>query len=235
MPRIDAFALGRQGPRPTMEDRHVLSVTGHTAWGGVFDGHRGEEVSEYAAAALPGLFDLSAGEALRRLEVGSRRLPSGACAVVFRLDGTQLHVANLGDCELAVVADGHAEVVTQMHRVSNPRERQRVLEAGGVIDGPYVMDLATGNGLMPTRSLGDDDFAAVGVSGEVSEWTGKLEDGWLVAACDGLWDVVTPEELPAFLEGASPEEAARRLVDEAIQKRFSHDNVTVLALHRTSS
>lgn len=235
MPRIDAFALGRQGPRPTMEDRHVLSVSGQTAWGGVFDGHRGEEVSEYSASALPGLFDLSAGDALRRLEAGARRLPSGACAVVFRLDGSDLQVANLGDCELAVIEDGHTAVVTQMHRVSNPRERQRVLEAGGVIDGPYVMDLATGNGLMPTRSLGDDDFSAVGISGEVSEWAGKLENGWVVAACDGLWDVLNPEELTSFLEGASPEEAARRLVDEALQSRYSHDNVTVLVLRRTPS
>ncbi|MBO0707430.1 MAG: protein phosphatase 2C family protein [Candidatus Dormibacteraeota bacterium] len=235
MPRIDAFALGRQGPRPTMEDRHVLSVTGQTAWGGVFDGHRGEEVSDYAAAAMPGLFELSAADALRRLEVGSRRLPSGACAVVFRLDGDDLQVANLGDCELALVEDGHAAVVTQLHRVSNPRERQRVLEAGGVIDGPYVMDLSTGNGLMPTRTLGDDDFAAVGVSGEVSEWAGKLDDGWVVAACDGLWDVLNPEELPAFLEGSSPEDVARRLVDEALKTRGSHDNVTVLVLHRTPS
>ncbi|MBO0744878.1 MAG: protein serine/threonine phosphatase 2C family protein, partial [Candidatus Dormibacteraeota bacterium] len=170
-----------------------------------------------------------------RLEVGSRRLPSGACAVVFRLDGDDLQVANLGDCELALVEDGHAAVVTQLHRVSNPRERQRVLEAGGVIDGPYVMDLSTGNGLMPTRTLGDDDFAAVGVSGEVSEWAGKLDDGWVVAACDGLWDVLNPEELPAFLEGSSPEDVARRLVDEALKTRGSHDNVTVLVLHRTPS
>ena len=235
MPRIDAFALGRQGPRPTMEDRHVLSVTGQTAWGGVFDGHRGEDVSDYAALALPGLFDLTAGDALRRLEVASRRLPGGACAVVFRLDGDDLHVANLGDCELAVVEDGHPAVVTQLHRVSNPRERQRVLDAGGVIDGPYVMDLSTGNGLMPTRTLGDDDFAAVGVTGEVSEWSGKLIDGWVIAACDGLWDVLNPEELPAFLKRASPEEAARRLVEEALEKRYSHDNVTVLVLRRAPS
>ncbi|MBO0702389.1 MAG: protein serine/threonine phosphatase 2C family protein [Candidatus Dormibacteraeota bacterium] len=235
MPRIDAFALGRQGPRPTMEDRHVLSVTNQTAWGAVFDGHRGDEVAAYAAAALPSLFNLSAVDAMRQLEAGARRLPSGACAVVFRLDGAELHVANLGDCELAVVRDGHTAVVTEMHRVTNQRERQRVLDAGGVIDGPYVMDLASGNGLMPTRTLGDTDFEAVGVSGEVAGWSGTLEDGWIVAACDGLWDVMKPDELPAFLEGSTPEQAARRLVDEALGVRFSHDNVTVLILRRTPS
>lgn len=235
MPRIEAFALGRQGPRPTMEDRHVLSVTGQTAWGAVFDGHRGDEVAAYAADALPGLSGLSAGDALRRLEEGARRLAGGACAVVFHLAGDELRVANLGDAELAVVEDGHAAVVTQLHRVTNPRERQRVLEVGGVIDGPYVMDLATGNGLMPTRSLGDTDFARVGISGEVSEWAGRLVDGWIVAACDGLWDVLKPDELPGFLKGATPEAAARRLVDEALEVRASYDNVTVLVLRRTPS
>lgn len=211
----------------------MVSVTGQTAWGAVFDGHRGAEVSEFAAAALPPLFHLSAGDALRRLAVGARRLPGGACAVVFRLDGGDLQVANLGDCELAVVEDEHAAVVTELHRVSSPRERRRVREAGGVIDGPYVMDLATGNGLMPTRALGDHEFAAAGISGEVAEWTGKLRDGWVVAACDGLWDVLGADELPRFLAGSSPEDAARRLVDEALRKRGSQDNVTVLVLRRT--
>jgi serine/threonine protein phosphatase PrpC len=233
MPRIDAFALGRQGPRSAMEDRHVLSVSGQTAWGAVFDGHRGAEVAEYGAAALPGLFGLPAAEALRALEAGARPLPSGACAVVFRLDGDDVQVANLGDAELAVVEHGQAAAVTELHRVTNLRERQRVLEGGGVIDGLYVMDLATGNGLMPTRTLGDDEFRPVGISGEVAEWRGRLEDGWIVAGCDGLWDVLDVQELPAFLEGSTPEAAAHRLVHEALGVRFSHDNVTVLVLRRT--
>jgi serine/threonine protein phosphatase PrpC len=233
MPRMDAFVLGRQGPRATMEDRHVLSVSGQTAWGAVFDGHRGAEVADYAAAALPGMFGLSAGAALRGLEAGSLRLPSGACAVVFRLVGDELQVANLGDAELAVVEHGQAATVTQLHRVTNPRERQRVLDAGGVIDGVYVMDLTSGNGLMPTRTLGDAEFRSVGISGEVAEWRGRLRDGWIVAACDGLWDVLDPEELPALLEGSTPETAARRLVHEALAVRFAHDNVTVLVLRRT--
>lgn len=211
----------------------MLSVDGQTAWGAVFDGHRGDQVARYAADTLPTLFDLSAGDALRRLEQGARPLPSGACAVLFRLEGHELQVANLGDAELAVVDGGRSAAVTEMHRVTNPRERQRVLDAGAIIDGPYVMDMTTGNGLMPTRSLGDADFAAVGISGDVAEWTGQLEDGWLVAACDGLWDVLQPEELPEFLEGSTPEEAARRLVDEALHVRRSHDNVTVLVLRRT--
>jgi len=230
---MDAFALGRQGPRATMEDRHVLSVSGQTAWGAVFDGHRGPQVADYAADALPRLFGLSAADALRDLEAGSGRLRSGACAVVFRLDGEDLQVANLGDAELAVVEGGEATIVTEAHRVTNPRERQRVLEAGAVIDGPYVMNLATGNGLMPTRSLWDADFRRVGISGEVAEWRGRLRDGWIVAACDGLWDVLEPQELPAFLEQATPEIAARRLVQEALGVRSSYDNVTVLVLRTT--
>lgn len=233
MLRIDAFALGKQGLRAAMEDRHALSVEGDTAWGAVFDGHRGDEVAEYAARTLPSLSHLGAADALRSLEVGARPLPAGACAVVFRLDGPDLQVANLGDAEVVVVDGDGAVAVTEMHRVTNLRERQRVLDAGAVIDGPYVMDMTTGNGLMPTRSLGDDEFARVGISGDVAEWRGRLDgDGWVVAACDGLWDVLRPEELPAFLEGTA-EEVARRLMDEALEVRHSRDNVTVLVLHRT--
>lgn len=233
MPRIDAFALGRQGPRSTMEDRHVLSVTGQTAWGAVFDGHRGDEVARYAETTLPMMFDLSPADALRQLEVGARALTGGACAVVFRLVGDQLEVANLGDSELAIVEGGSVALATELHRVSNEHERQRILDVGAVIDGPYVMDMATGNGLMPTRTLGDVEFEQVGITGEVHEWSGTIGDAWIVAACDGLWDVMDPAELPAFLDGCTPEDAARRLVDEALRGRHSHDNLTVLALRRT--
>ncbi|MFZ0217923.1 MAG: PP2C family protein-serine/threonine phosphatase [Candidatus Dormiibacterota bacterium] len=231
MPRIDAFALGLQGPRPTMEDRHVLRVEDGIAWGAVFDGHRGSEVAEYAAVTLPAMFDLTPDEALRNLAAGTRSLGAGACAVVFELRGDRLQVANVGDAEIVVVTSDAVDTLTEMHRVTNESERARVVAAGGIIDGPYVVDASTGQGLMPTRTLGDAEFAHVGITGDPYVWSGNFRNGWLIAACDGLWDVVAPAELPGLLMGETdPEQVARRLTDEALRVRNSYDNLTVIAL-----
>jgi serine/threonine protein phosphatase PrpC len=236
MPRIDAFAIGQQGPRPTMEDRHLLRVDGSVAWGAIFDGHRGAEVAAYAAGMLPTLLGMDPGAALRTIEAGARRLPGGACAALFRLSGDHLQVANVGDVELAVVTSDMVATLTELHRLTNPAERERVAAAGAVIEDPYVIDTASGQGLMPTRTLGDADFTHVGVSGEPHVWSGGFRNGWLIAACDGLWDVVEPEELPGLLVGEpDPERVARRLVEEALRVRESYDNVTVIALRHSES
>jgi protein phosphatase 1E len=228
---IDAAVRGAQGPRVSMEDRHVLETTGERVSGAVFDGHMGTQVAVYAAGAYPGMLELPPATALRRLHESSRGLPGGACAVVFRIDGDAVSVANVGDAELALVREGEVEVVTEAHRLSNPSERARLSGAGGLIEDPYVIDPRTGDGLMPTRCLGDHAFEAVGIVCEPAEWTGELRSGWLVAACDGLWDVLSPDELPAFLDGSAAE-VAERLTSEALDVRGVYDNVTVIVVHK---
>ncbi|HEX4216709.1 MAG TPA: PP2C family protein-serine/threonine phosphatase [Candidatus Dormibacteraeota bacterium] len=229
---IDAAVREAQGPRTEMEDSHVLQVVGEDLAGAVFDGHFGPEVAAYAArnyAFEPGL---EPGAALLRIHQGTHHLRDGACAVAFCLESGRLRVANAGDAELALVRDDQVEVVTQVHRISNRSERLRILAAGGVIDGPYAIDPRTGDGLMPTRGLGDHVFGRIGIVCEPATWEGVFDRGWLVAACDGLWDVLRAAELPRFLKGTADDVAAS-LVREAISGRGSGDNVTVLVAHRT--
>jgi protein phosphatase 1E len=228
---VDAAVRSAQGPRLSMEDRHVLDVGTELVGGAVFDGHFGSDVADHAAAAYPSMLDLSPATALRQLHEGCRGLVGGACAVVFLLQGNALRVANVGDAELALVKAGEVTVVTEAHRLSNPAERARMSRAGGLLQDPYVVDPATGDGLMPTRSLGDHAFEAVGVVCEPYEWTGELGSGWLVAACDGLWDVLSPDELPAYLYG-SADQAAQRLAEEALTVRGSPDNLTVIVVRK---
>jgi serine/threonine protein phosphatase PrpC len=230
---IDAHALGFRGPRWAMEDRHVLVVRDDLVVGAVFDGHGGAAVADFAAGRLASMLDVPPGAALRRIHEASAGLSGGACAVAFRLAGELLEVANLGDTGLVRV-DDRVEVLSESHRVSNPAERARVLAAGAAIVGPYVVDPFTGDGLMPTRSLGDHQFAGIGVIGEPQEWRGRFRSGWLVAACDGLWDVLSPEELPRWLVG-SAEAAARGLAEEALEGRGSADNLTIIVVHKSTA
>ena len=232
MAHLEAAAVSEQGPRPSMEDRHVLRVDGDRALGAVFDGHNGAAVAEYASDHFEGDGREPVDEALRRVHAGSRGLRGGACAVAFRVAGPRLEVANVGDAELAVVTGAGVSVLTEEHRLTNAVERSRVQAAGAILDGPYAVDPRTGNGLMPTRGLGDHSFADIGIVCDPYRWSGPFAEGWLVAACDGLWDVLAPEELPEFLAG-SAQEAARALAREALDVRASYDNLTVIVLRRT--
>ena len=233
---LDAYVAAAQGPRPTMEDSHVLQVAGAVAYGGVFDGHFGAEVAALAGALYPQLARLGPRGAIRELHARSRHLRGGACAVAFEIDGDTLRVANVGDAELALAGGGGEDVrvVTESHRLANPDERARLHRAGAVLRPPYVIDPDTGDGLMPTRSVGDHDFAKAGVICEPHTWEGRFASGWLIAACDGLWDVLRPEELPPFLHGPA-REVAERLLHEALDARSVWDNVTVLAVHKRAA
>ena len=229
---VDACVLEDQGWRSDMEDRHVLITNGETVAGAVFDGHAGWQVADFAANAIPRLIGTrTPGEALRAIDLASGSLRGGACAVAFRLSGQRLEVANVGDCELAQVSGNRVDVLTELHRVSNPEERVRVLQKGGLINGPYVVDPRTGDGLMPTRSLGDHEFTDVGVTSEPHEYVGTFSHGWVVAACDGLWDVMTADELPRYLS-VSAQHAAEVLMREALEVRGCVDNLTVIVVHR---
>ena len=68
--------------------------------------------------------------------------------------GNQLHVANVGDCAIALVkrndtAPYEVETLTEVHRSSNPNEVKRITDLGGNFYGKKVEGV-----LAPTRRFG---------------------------------------------------------------------------------
>jgi len=236
-----AHAIADIGGRLEMEDEHVLEVGSEgplRVLGAVFDGHGGSAVARLAARRFPALFrDALAGgpeAALRAALAGVHReaegLRGGAAAATFYVDGPLVTVANAGDAHVVTVSGDTAVRLTEEHRITNEAELHRVVAAGATIWGPYVC-LPSGDGLMVTRSLGDFEFERVGIIPEPVVSTHPLRPGFLVAACDGLWDVMTAEELPGLLRDTeSAEEAANRIAHEALHVRRTGDNLTVLAV-----
>ena len=234
------------GGRAEMEDEHVLevdSVHPLRVLGGIFDGHSGASVARLAKARFPSLFRaaLSSGpEAAFRFAYAaihreSEAMAGGAVVVAFWIDGPRVSVANTGDAHVVAVSGDRATRLTVEHRITNEDELKRVVNAGATIWGPYVC-LPDGRGIMPTRALGDHEFVTVGVLSEPAVSSHALEPGFLIAACDGLWDVMEPNELPPLLAGiASASAAVERLSREALQIRKTSDNLTVMAVRIPSS
>jgi serine/threonine protein phosphatase PrpC len=242
----EAWAVEDIGGRARLEDTHSLvcdfgGVPGRVL-GGVFDGHGGSEVADLAGRRFPGLFQnafaagFPADKALEKAflsidrEVVERR--SGCVAVAFFLDGCDFAVANTGDAELLLVSKVNHKILTELHRLSNQDEKMRIIDAGGHIDGSYVMD-SKGHGLQCTRSLGDREFKDIGIISDPYLASARLckDDLWIIAACDGLWDVMRPDEAATIARKMTTAPAvAEALQHEAVAMRGTPDNLTVLVV-----
>jgi len=240
-----AWVVSDIGGRASFEDAHCLSLNfgGNPAeiFGAVLDGHDGKEVAELAARRLPEVVgwkldsrltpERALKEAFLAIDAETAGLDSGSVAVAFLLSGRELTFANVGDSALLLVSEKTEKLLTEWHRVSNEKERARVIEAGGWIDGSYVM--IPRGGLQCTRSLGDHAFKGFGVIAD--PFVGRIrlgaEDLWLIAACDGLWDVMEPEEASTIARKmATPRAVAEALYHAAVVERETPDNLTVLAV-----
>ena len=225
----------------------------------VFDGHRGAEAAQFAADALPRALAAAASapgcqaqESLAQAFVavdaafkavddtraaasvagGAARRYPGATAIAALVWGRHLYVANAGDCRAMLVRGTQAVALTRDHTAEDAGERARVEAAGGSLQrdasGKWRVGAA---GLAVTRGLGDFDARDCGLTPEpeITRVTLEPEDEYIVLACDGLWDVLTVDDVAQLVASTvkEPGMVAKRLVAEAMT-RGSGDNVTVL-------
>jgi serine/threonine protein phosphatase PrpC len=220
-----------------MEDRVVTGpVTGGLVVG-VFDGHGGSAVAEYAAARALQLVEAAMALGLRTGDLWGHVFAGldpdveacGSTATLLFLHDRELSAGWVGDSRALLVTDTGWQVITPEHRIGRDDERRRVVGRGALIEPPYVVHPTFGHGLMMTRTLGDRELRGIGVIAEPEVATASLgeSDMGFVAATDGLWDVVTDEEAATACRGSEPEAAAERLV-EMVVRRDGADNVTVV-------
>jgi protein phosphatase len=180
----------------------------------VFDGHCGRGAADAASTALPdevskrltgvreqlaaavGAEDMLRSAFLATDQAISAEEGCTATAVLMWRDGQGdvcLQAANVGDSSAFFIdpATGQARELTEDHRLTNPRERQRLQDMGIQLASNarrlYGLNLCRGLG---DKFLKDEDL---GLSAEpyVSSVVrlGEQEGGILLIASDGLWDV----------------------------------------------
>jgi len=246
----DAWVIEDIGGRAEFEDAHSLVMDFQDdparILGAVFDGHNGSGVAEHAAGRFPILFRkfiesgmapvMSLESAFAAVDKETAAMSSGAVAVAFYLDGGELAFANVGDAELLLVSRSDHLILSELHRLTNNAERMRIIEAGGMILGGYVT-LPKGAGLQCTRSLGDHKFKDAGVIPAPFAGGRQLgpQDIWLVAACDGLWDVMKPVDVASLARKMTTARAvAEALHHEAVKVRATPDNLTAMVVRAKS-
>jgi serine/threonine protein phosphatase PrpC len=241
---MEVASVSEQGARLEMEDTHYLDTDfGRKGWlfGGVYDGHGGNFAALFTAEQMHRVFlnkiltsippQQAFIESYEEISGKMKYQNSGTTAVNVLIDGNKTYTANAGDARAIVIT---TETVIQLsvdHRVDNPEEKHRIESMGGKIRYPYVM--RGYSGLMPTRTIGDEYFRTVGIiaTPSVSEYRISKNDLVLIAACDGLFDFMSNEEVAEFARRTTkPESLLEILKKEVLFNRGGTDNLTIIAV-----
>ena len=183
-------------------------------------------------------------------------LEDGGCTACFSvvLNNT-LWVANAGDSRCIVGGkDGKVKFATVDHKPDSPGEKARIVAADHTVE--MVSELSNGKritvarvdgNLACSRSIGDSDMKDFGVPQEKQAVTCVPDvfehpiapgvDRFVVLASDGLWDVMSSEQVAEFvykrikkgkIDQALVDSVANELVLHATRKLKSYDNTTVV-------
>lgn len=181
---------------------------------------------------------LSLDEKLRNMpEVMSGQDKSGSTAVGAILAPKYIFFANCGDSRAVLSKAGKCSFSTTDHKPVNPLEKERIQKAGG-----SVMIQRVNGSLAVSRALGDFEYKNVEgmgpceqlVSPEPEIFVEERDpaDEFLVLACDGIWDVMTNEELCDFVRNRlqicpSLETICNQVIDTCLYKG-SRDNMSIV-------
>ncbi|XP_077193594.1 protein phosphatase 1B isoform X1 [Paroedura picta] len=162
---------------------------------------------------------------------------SGSTAVGVMISPEHIYFINCGDSRAVLYRNGQVCFSTQDHKPCNPREKERIQNAGG-----SVMIQRVNGSLAVSRALGDYDYKCVDGKGpteqlvspepEVYEIVRAEEDEFVVLACDGIWDVMSNEELCEFVKSRLEvsddlEKVCNWVVDTCLHKG-SRDNMSIV-------
>lgn len=158
---------------------------------------------------------------------------SGTTAVTLVVQDKDLVIANVGDSRAILASRRDASLVVDQLTVdfkpNLPGELERIRRCKGRVfaleDEPQVARVWLPNedtpGLAMARALGDFCLKEYGLSAipQVSHRRLTEQDAFIVLATDGVWDVMSNEEVAALVYKADPKEgAAKCVVDAAVKK-----------------
>ncbi|RWS12704.1 mucin-17-like isoform X1 [Dinothrombium tinctorium] len=253
--------------RRKMEDRHVVLHDLNSLFGiksnkqysyyAVFDGHAGIHAASYSASHLhlnlissqafkDGDIRAAIREAFSKtdlyyLERSAREgIKSGSTAVCCLFEGRdKLYLAWLGDSQAVLVKNGKPYDIMKPHKPERADERHRIEEMGGIVS---CIDTWRVNGtLAVSRAIGDPEHKPyVSSEPDIEEVTLDGSEDFIIMACDGLWDQITPEEATTIVYQHLAEnnesnlnevaENIAQILTENAKKEGSTDNITVIVL-----
>lgn len=164
---------------------------------------------------------------------------SGTTAVTAFVSPEKIIFANCGDSRAVLATSSSVRFGTYDHKPCNEEEKKRIENAGG-----SVMIRRVNGSLAVSRALGDYDYKNVSglppteqlVSAEpdLSVMDRSDKDEFLILACDGVWDVMTNEEVVSYIHSRllvmeNLQEVCAELLETCLAKG-SRDNMSVILI-----
>ena len=132
----------------------------------------------------------------------------GTTAVCALITEKYILLINCGDSRGVLSQGAKPVLATEDHKPSNPQEKERIESAGGSVEKNRLKH-PLGRSLGVSRGLGDYMYKNVPGKGPTEQMVSpvpqfyfkvrKPEDEFLVLACDGVWDVMTNEDICSFI------------------------------------
>uniref|UniRef100_A0A673KY53 protein-serine/threonine phosphatase n=1 Tax=Sinocyclocheilus rhinocerous TaxID=307959 RepID=A0A673KY53_9TELE len=154
---------------------------------------------------------------------------SGTTAVVALIRGKQLIVANAGDSRCVVSEKGKAVDMSYDHKPEDELELTRIKNAGGKV----TMDGRVNGGLNLSRAIGDHFYKRnkalppeeqmISSLPDVKVLTLNEDHEFMVVACDGIWNVMSSQEVVDFVNERLKTEAGKnRPLSAIIEELLDH-------------
>lgn len=237
-----------QGWRVSMEDAHVHILSlgpedPEAAYFGVFDGHGGAKVAAYCANNLhryivrrPEYKQGDVEEALRqgflecdrvmKTEESLKDEMAGSTAVVVISKGKELWCANAGDSRCVAGVKGEARALSFDHKPMDPKERNRIESAGGFVEfnrvnGNLALSRAMGDFVFKMNDKLSQSEQIVTCDPDIDHSVVESEWDFILLACDGIWDVLSNQEVVDFIttrigQAMEPEDICEELMSRCL-------------------
>ncbi|KAJ9518291.1 hypothetical protein QJQ45_010236 [Haematococcus lacustris] len=155
---------------------------------------------------------------------------AGCTAVVAVKQGSDLYVANAGDSRGVLCRAGKAVALSEDHKPAQEVERSRIIAAGGFLSEIGGVTRVNGN-LNLSRAIGDLKYKSnveleakdqiITAQPDIMKVPLTPEDRFFVLACDGVWDVMSNQDVVDFIGskldlGMSASAAACALLDACL-------------------
>ncbi|MFA5075307.1 MAG: PP2C family protein-serine/threonine phosphatase [Candidatus Babeliales bacterium] len=237
--------------RRTMEDEHDVRLAQDHVFFSVFDGHGGKQVADYLKnnlynnlisdqnfstnipAAIRFSFDKTDRDIVKE-GIGAR---CGSTATTALIKNNKIYIANVGDSR-TVLCDRNGNVLFESkdHKPNDPAEKARIEAAGGSVEECVGNISRVNRYLSVARAFGDSCMKTLIISTpDITELDLTPNMGFLILACDGLWDILTSEQVAEIVKNAPDVQcAAQQLAKEALNLNHPEcpkgDNISVIVV-----
>jgi len=224
-----------KGNREQMEDAIIIrkSLFDNVDVFGVLDGHAGYYAATHSAYLLPEILanqgSFSCHSIAQCIEVLNEKIKQeniedGSTLALVLQKGSSLICANIGDSRALIIKrDGSVFPLTYDHKPDERSELEGIRKRGS-----FVVDGRTSGVLAISRSLGDHLIKGVSAVPSMIEYCIDPEDYRVVIACDGVFDVITNEEVGKIVLNEEDVSKSAFLIRNVAFARMSQDNITVI-------